>query len=193
MSCVPLGGQRDAASVVSRANRGCWGHATSQEGATALVLAASRGRKDMVELLVDRGADLEAKDEVSAGAMGYCATLRAGRHGRSCGAVMGMSCRGVVLLWRAVGLVKGAPARRGDVGGGVMVRRGAVPRGPATSQYGCTALVLAASGGHTETVELLLDITRGADLEAKDRVSVAAVCVAAPRAAPGVTGGRVGR
>ncbi len=79
MSCVPLGGQRDAASVVSRANRGCWGHATSQEGATALVLAASRGRKDMVELLVDRGADLEAKDEVSAGAMGYCATLRAGR------------------------------------------------------------------------------------------------------------------
>ncbi|MCP4437177.1 MAG: ankyrin repeat domain-containing protein, partial [Actinomycetia bacterium] len=30
---------------------------------------ASRGRKDMVELLVDRGADLEAKDEVSAAAV----------------------------------------------------------------------------------------------------------------------------
>ena len=40
-------------------------------------------------------------------------------------------------------------------------------------------------------VELLLD--RGANLEAKDEVSAAAVCDAAPRAAPGVTGGRVGR
>ena len=104
---------------------------------------------------------------------------------------MGMSCRGVVLLWRAVGLVKGALARRGDVGGGAMVRRGAVTCGPATLQRGATALVLAASGGHTDMVELLLD--RGADLEAKDRVSAATVCVAAPRAALGVTGGRVGR
>ena len=86
---------------------------------------------------------------------------------------MGMSCRGVVLLWRAVGLVKGALARRGDVGGGAMVRRGAVATWrPATSQDGTSALVLAASGGHTDMVELLLD--RGADLEAKDRVSAAA-------------------
>ena len=44
-----------------------------------------------------------------------------------------------------------------------------------------------ATAGRTEMVELLLD--RGADLEAKDRVSAAAGCVAAPRAALGVTGG----
>ena len=56
-----------------------------------------------------------------------------------------------------------------------MVRRGAVTCGPSTSQDGCTALVEAASGGHTDTVEVLLD--RGADLEAKDRVSVACVCL----------------
>ena len=56
-----------------------------------------------------------------------------------------------------------------------MVRRGAVPCGRATSQYGYTALVLAASGGHTDMVELLLD--RGADLEAKNGVSAAAVCL----------------
>ncbi|MCP4824868.1 MAG: ankyrin repeat domain-containing protein, partial [Shimia sp.] len=73
-----------------------------------------------------------------------------------------------VLLWRAVGLVKGALARRGHVGRGAMVRRGAVTCGLATSQYGSTALVLAACRGHTETVELLLD--RGADLEAKNNV-----------------------
>ncbi len=39
------------------------------------------------------------------------------------------------------------------------------------------ALVLVAARGHTATVELLVD--RGADLEAKGRVSAAASCVAA--------------
>ena len=53
--------------------------------------------------------------------------------------------------------------------------------GPATSQYGATALILAAAGGHTYSVELLLD--RGADLAAKDIVSAAAVCVAVRRVA----------
>ena len=52
------------------------------------------------------------------------------------------------------------------------MRRGAVTCGPAVPQYGATVLVLAASAGHTDTVELLLD--RGADLEAKSRVSAAA-------------------
>ena len=61
-------------------------------------------------------------------------------------------------------------------------------RGHATSQDGATALVAAASGGHTATVELLVD--RGADLEAKTSVSAAASCVAARRGAPGVSGGR---
>ena len=41
-------------------------------------------------------------------------------------------------------------------------------RGHATSQFGTTVLVQAASCGHVDTVELLLD--RGADLEAKSRV-----------------------
>ncbi len=38
---------------------------TSQRGRTALIMAAWRGRKDMAELLLDRGADMEAKDRVS--------------------------------------------------------------------------------------------------------------------------------
>ena len=42
------------------------GHAASQDGATALVLAAAKGRTDTVELLVGRGADIKAKDRVSA-------------------------------------------------------------------------------------------------------------------------------
>ena len=40
-------------------------------------------------------------------------------------------------------------------------------------QYGCTALIMAVQNGKVEAMALLLD--RGADLEAKDRVSAAAV------------------
>ena len=47
--------------------------------------------------------------------------------------------------------------------------------GPAASQDGATALLLAAFGGHKGTAELLLD--RGADLEAKDSVSAVAACL----------------
>ena len=77
------------------------GHAASQNGFTALVQAASGGHKDVVELLLDRGADLEAKDSVSAAGMSCCATGRARRHGQEGGPAMAMTCRGVVLLLRS--------------------------------------------------------------------------------------------
>ena len=78
-----------------------WGYMTSQGGYTALAKAAQGGHKDTVELLLDRGADLEAKDRVSAAAVCYCATGRAGRRGRAKGAAVAMTCGRVVLLWRA--------------------------------------------------------------------------------------------
>ena len=56
-----------------------------------------------MELLLDRGADLEAKDRVSAAAVScFCATDRTGRHGRA-GQATAMVVTGgrVVLLWRA--------------------------------------------------------------------------------------------
>ena len=55
------------------------GPAVSQCRGTALVAAASGGYKDTVELLLDRGADLEAKHEVSAVAVCFCAQRRAER------------------------------------------------------------------------------------------------------------------
>ena len=67
-----------------------------------------------------------------------------------------------------------------------MVRRGAVTCWPATSQYGSTALVVAASECHRDTVEVLLD--RGADPNAKNEVIEAAVWLLRD-GAPGVTGG----
>ncbi len=50
------------------------GPAASQHGATGLVAAASDGHKATVELLLDRGADLEAKGYVSVAAVCCCAT-----------------------------------------------------------------------------------------------------------------------
>ena len=60
---------------------------------------------------------------------------------------------------------------RAVVSEGATVRRGEVTRVLARSQSGDTALAMAASGGHKDMVELLLD--RGVDLEAKARVSAA--------------------
>ena len=57
----------------------------------------------------------------------------------------------------------------------------------ATSQYGSTALVRAAAGGHKDMVELLAD--RGADLEARSLVGVATVCALRHGTAAGVAGG----
>ena len=48
--------------------RAGFGHTSSQDGATALMAAAVYGHNSTVELLADRGADLEAKDEVIAAA-----------------------------------------------------------------------------------------------------------------------------
>ena len=55
----------------------------SQGGFTALMMAAWHGHKDTVELLLDRGADLEAKDWVSlARVLPWGRTAR-GHHGRA--------------------------------------------------------------------------------------------------------------
>ena len=47
------------------------------------MVAAMRGHEDTVELLLDRGADMEAKDSVGAAATRCGATGRAVRHGRA--------------------------------------------------------------------------------------------------------------
>ncbi len=89
------------------------GPATSQYEIAALVAAARRGHKDTVVLLLDRGADLESKDCVSAACVCCCATGRAGRHGQvrgrgdggdasgHCDAIAGLferwRCRGAML------------------------------------------------------------------------------------------------
>ena len=64
-----VGGKREVALTACRESCGRRRHVGSQDGSTALVLAAWSGHKDTVELLLDRGADLEAKNGVSAAAV----------------------------------------------------------------------------------------------------------------------------
>ena len=122
-----------------------------------------------MELLLDRGADLEAKHEVSEAAVNIAAQQAApgiaGGPGRGIGDYA-LRCRVPVAYRRVM-----RRWRWGTVGRGGMVRRGAVTCGPAISQCGNTALVRAVSGGQKDTVELLLD--RGADLEAEGWVRAA--------------------
>ncbi len=76
------------------------GHSTLQFGATSLDRAALRGHKETVELLLDRGADPEAKDHVSAVSLPAAQRVRKGDTGRP-GTALEMRRQGVVLLWRA--------------------------------------------------------------------------------------------
>ena len=84
-------------------------HAQSQDCATALVAAAQRGRKETVELLLDRGADLEGKSPVRAAIVPRCATDRGGRHwwAVDCDGVEASKCRAHAACWR------GRPCWRG--------------------------------------------------------------------------------
>ncbi len=98
---APQGGSREVTPIAYCEGCVWWGHVSSQGGCTALVKASQGGHKDTVELLLDHGADLEAKTRVSAAAVCYCATGRSGRRGRAKGAAVAMTCGRVVLLWRA--------------------------------------------------------------------------------------------
>ncbi len=147
------------------------GHTTSQHGSTVLIGALRCGCKEMVELLLDRGASLEAKDRVNAALACTARWDHSGRRGRAGG-------------WDG----DGVSARcLGDVVRVALVGKRAVTCGHATLQNGNTALVRAAAGGHTDMVELLLD--RGADLEAKNRVSLATVSMMRHGTAAGVASG----
>ena len=69
-------------------------HLASQDGFTALIKAAQGGHPDTVEVLLDRGADLEVKSWVSRARLLPPVRTERGRHGR---AAVGMGA----VSWRA--------------------------------------------------------------------------------------------
>ncbi len=59
-----MGGKREAALVACFEGRGGRGFAASQDGSTALTIAARAGHADIVKLLLDRGAFVELRADV---------------------------------------------------------------------------------------------------------------------------------
>ena len=110
----------------------------------------------MVGLLLDRGADMEAKNNVSQFA-----------------GVLEIQLRDALASWGRCHSGKlSFPAGTGEQSSSGSMLRAMVLTGRAerlTSQNGFTALIAAASNGHSDVVEFLLVLN--ANVEAKDKAS----------------------
>jgi ankyrin repeat protein len=123
--------------------------AKNSDGWTALNLAALYDHREVVALLLDKGADIEAKPDYEGECTGTSLIFAAASGHREV----------VALL-----LDKGADVEAKTYNG----------HGPCS---GWTALIFAAQRGYREMVALLLD--KGADVEAKDRLGSTALMIAA--------------
>lgn len=153
-----------------------------EDGRTPLQISAEKGDTKTVKLLIDKGADIEAKD----GGDGWTALMWAVSQGHT---------KTIELL-----LEKGADIEAKEKHNQnrtalmlaantetieMLLDKGANIE--ATDNDGNTALMLAASGydayhGNTETIEMLID--KGADIEAKNKFNKTALMIAAEERCP---------
>ena len=73
----------------------------SQKNRIALTMAARHGHKGTVELLLDRGADIEVKDRVSRARQRLSCRTACGRHGRAVD--RGVDGGSVMACWMPLG------------------------------------------------------------------------------------------
>ena len=154
----------------------------SQWGGTALLGGAYGGHVTALGLLLDCGAELEAKDNVRS--YSHCPGSWS-RHGSprkadtTRAAVAGCEVRARV---RACEVCVGEEGGSKGVGVAACKRALAIGgkhsvswvSGAMFAQWGCTPLMQTAFRGHVEALELLLD--RGGDIEAKDKVCPHVLC-----------------
>jgi ankyrin repeat protein len=136
-------------------------------GATPLMVAASEGSQALVELLLERGADVNAADDQGRTAL---VIAEAAGHGEVAALLRARGGSSAALLPPEQALT--LAAERGDAEGiETALGRGAAIDGYDTRKAsdGKTALVLAAEGGHPAAVRAL--VARGADLEQKAKTS----------------------
>ncbi|MGN1309765.1 MAG: ankyrin repeat domain-containing protein, partial [Akkermansia sp.] len=134
----------------------------------ALLEAAREGNAECVRQLLDRGADIEAKDKD-----GETALIRAAWYGKT-EVVSLLLDRGADIeakdKYGYTPLIKAAEEGKKEVVS-LLLDRGADIE--AKDEFGYTALIKAAKYGKTKVVSLLLD--RGADIEAKDKYDYTAL------------------
>jgi hypothetical protein len=116
-----------------------------QVGSTALIIAAERGNSNCARLLIDSGADKEAKDKVC--------------NGRCFAAAFFL----VMLIWFPVSVYSFFLSEFSSIW-----RSRCMFGGDSNSQSGSTPLILAARNGRADCVRLLLEA--GADRDATNKV-----------------------
>ncbi|KAA0147684.1 hypothetical protein FNF29_07236 [Cafeteria roenbergensis] len=153
--------------------------ANCRDGQTPLVRAAQKGHAESMRVLLNRGADLEAKNKD-----GRTALMWAAFSGKSLimallldrGAALEAKDKNdsTALMWAAHHVKVEALALLLDRGAGLACK----------NKNGWTALLWAAWNGKVEAVALLLD--RGADLDAKNNGDTTALMMAAQNGKGGV-------
>ncbi len=160
---VQKAGEGDIFAVRLFLKAGMDPNAADEKGNTALIAAAKAGQREMVNLLLDEGAEIDGRDKKFGGTALVWAAIR----GRT---------ETVKLL-----LERGATSNAKEKMNGMSALHTAAVRGHTDTvkvlldkgvdvntrdKAGRTALMWAANRGQTDTVRLLLD--RGADIQAKD-------------------------
>eukprot|EP00931_Biecheleriopsis_adriatica_P077421 TRINITY_DN5099_c0_g1_i1.p1 TRINITY_DN5099_c0_g1~~TRINITY_DN5099_c0_g1_i1.p1 ORF type:complete len:1103 (+),score=207.46 TRINITY_DN5099_c0_g1_i1:37-3309(+) len=149
-------------------------HEKNDLGETALLVAAKHGKKDVIQILLTRGADIEARDKE-----GHTALLVASMSiicdtvqlllDRSADIEASDNCAKTSLCWAA------SKGNRDVVQ--LLLERDA--KLEAKDKDGCNALLLASMNNSSDIVQALLD--QRADIEAKDKGGKTALCWAARR------------
>ena len=148
-------------------------------GGTALTVAAQSGHLAIVQLLLEKGADIEAKDILKETAL-----MKAVRGGYF-GIVQLLLKKGADVeakdRWNETATIKAAEYGYSSVVQ-LLLEKGADVE--AKNKWNQTALIRAARDGHLDVVQLLLE--KGADIEAKDRLDTTALIKAALNGNKGV-------
>jgi ankyrin repeat protein len=159
-------------TVSSLIRSGAHIEARNNEGETPLIIASSFGNTDTVRILVDLGANIEARANSLTNRLTALMLAAAKGHTETVHLLLdrgaSIQARGDLYHFRGLTALMLAAVNDRTETVRVLLDRGAAIE--ATDNKGWTALVFAAKGGHTVTVGLLLE--RGANVFARARFTV---------------------
>ena len=183
-----------------------------EQGRTTLMLAAGKGRADLIPSIIAAGVEVNAKDKDGDAALFYAATnghldaldalLKAGAdvnaaNKKGSTALIGSAAEGYALIVKLL-LARGARADQGDPDGdNALILASALDKTDvmdvlltgranidAQNKNGVTPLIIASFQGHVAAVRLL--IARGANVNARAKNGVSALSMATSKGHPDV-------